>query len=73
MISQKNPIFDNYFLNVNFLITIAYTDLKFCFLILHTYSEGTVSQNFDLGLSFYSMPKIGKLFVIFVNIIFVVT
>ena len=59
--SQKNIILGNYFWNVNFLITIAYTDFKFCFPILHTYSEGTVSQNFDLGLSFYFMPKNGKL------------
>ena len=38
--------------------------------MLHTYSVGTVSQNFDLGLSFYFMSKMGKLFVNCVNIIF---
>ena len=56
----KNWIFDKIFLNVHFSITIAYKDFKFCLLSPHTHSEGTVSQNFDLGLSFYFMSKNGK-------------
>ena len=70
MISQKNYFFTNMFLNLNISITMAYTELKFCFPIVHTHSEGTVSLILDLGLSFHFMPKIGKLFVKFLNIIF---
>ena len=40
---------------------MAFTEFKFCVLILHTHPEGTVSQIFHLGFSFHSMPKIGKL------------
>ena len=32
-----------------------------------------MSQNFDLGLSYYCMSKIGKLLVIFFNIIFYIS
>ena len=60
----------NNFLNLNFSITVAFTKFKFCFLIVHTHSEGTVSQIFVLGLIFYFMPKIGKLFAKFHNFIF---
>ena len=66
----KKSIFDKYFLNVNFSITIVYTDFKFCVPILHTHSEGTVSQIVYLGLGFIFMSKNGKHFVKFVNIIF---
>ena len=59
---SKNVIFDKIFLNVHFPITIAYTDFKFCLLSLHIHSEGTVSQIFNLGLSFYFMSKNGKHF-----------
>ena len=51
----KNRIFDKIFLNVHFSITIANKDFKLCVLSPHTHSEGTVSQLFDLGLSFYFM------------------
>ena len=47
---------------------MAHTDLKFCFLILH--SEGTVSQVVHLGLSFHFISKIGRLFAKCSNIIF---
>ena len=49
---------------------MAYTEFKFWVLILHTHPEGTVSQIFDLGLSFHFMSKIGKLFAKFLKIIF---
>ena len=49
----KNLIFDNYFSNLNFSITMAYTKFKLCVLIRNTNSEGPVSQIFVLGLSFY--------------------
>ena len=62
--------FDKIFLIVHFSITIAYKDFKFCVLSLHIHSEGTVSQIFNLGLSFYFMSKNGKHFLNFVRIIF---
>ena len=52
---------------------MAYTVFKFCFLILHTHSEGTVSQMYHLGLSSRFMPKTGKMFVKILNIIFKIT
>ena len=67
---SKNLNFDKIFLNVHFSITIAYKDFKFCVLSLHIHSEGTVSQIFNLGLSFYFMSKNGKHFLKFVSIIF---
>ena len=50
---SKNLIFDKILLNVHFSMTIAYKDFKLCVLSPHIHSEGTVSQNFNLGLSFY--------------------
>ena len=41
--------------------------LYFCILIDNIHLEGTVSQIFNLGPSFYFMSKNGKLFVIFCN------
>ena len=67
---SKNLNFDKIFLNVHFSITIAYKDFKFCVLSLHIHPEGTVSQIFNLGLSFYFMSKNGKPFINFVRIIF---
>ena len=52
---SKNLIFDKIFLNVHFSIPIAYTDFKFCLVSLHINSEGTMSQIFNLGLSFHFM------------------
>ena len=49
---------------------MPYTEFIFRFLVLDTHSEGTVSQIFHLGVSSHFMPKIGKLFVKFLNIIF---
>ena len=42
----KKLIFDNYFSDLNFSKPMVYTGFKFCFLILYTHSEGTVSQIF---------------------------
>ena len=67
---SKNVIFDNYFLNVNILITKSCTDFNFFLFTLHIHLEGTVSQILNLGPSFYFMTKIGKLFINFANIIF---
>ena len=59
---SKNLIFNKIFLNVHFLIPIAYKDFKFCLLTPHIHSEGKVPQIFNLGLSFYFMSKNGKHF-----------
>ena len=67
---SKNLFFYKIFLNFHFSVTIAYEDLKCCLHSLHTHSEGTVSQIFYLGLSFYFMSKNGKHFLKFVSIIF---
>ena len=72
-ISEKNLIFDKYFLNLVFSITIAPAEFKFGVIRLHTHSEGTVSQIFYLGPSFYFMTKIGKHCVNFENNIFKLT
>ena len=52
---------------------MTYTELDFGVVILHTHPEGTVSQIFHVGLSFYFMPKIGKLFAKFLKLIFEIT
>ena len=70
---SKKLFFYNYFSNLNISITMAYTVFKLCFLILHIHSEGTVSQIFHLGLISHFMPKIGKLFVQILDIIFKIT
>ena len=67
---SKNLFFDKIFLNFHFSVTIAYINLKFCLVILHIDSEGTVSQIFYLGLSFYFMSKNGKHFLKILSIIF---
>ena len=43
------------FLNKHILVTNQDIDMKFCKVLLHTYSEGMVSQVFYLGPSFYFM------------------
>ena len=67
---SKNVISNNYFLNVNFSITRAYTAFKLYLLSVHTHLEGTVSQIFYLGPSFLFMTKIEEHFINFVIIIF---
>ena len=59
---SKEIIVDNNFLNVHFSITIAYKVFKFCLHSLHIHSEGTVSQIFDIGLTFYFLSKKRKTF-----------
>ena len=59
----KNVIFDNYFFNMYFSITKAYTDIKFVLLSFDTHLEGTMSRIFYLGPSFYFMTKFGKHFI----------
>ena len=49
---------------------MAYREFKLCLLILHTHTEGTVSQISHLGLSSHFMPQIGILFVKILSIIF---
>ena len=68
--NSKNAIFEYYFLKVVFSITKAYTYFKFLLLSLHSHLEGTVSQIFNLGPSFYFMAKIGKHYLHFEIIIF---
>ena len=68
--NSKDLIFDKIFLNVHCSKTIAYKNFKFCLLSLNIHSEGTVSQIFNLGLSFYFMLKNGKHFLTFLSIIF---
>ena len=67
---SKIVIFDNYFLNVDFSITIAFTAFQFLLLSLHIHLEGAKSQICILGSSFYFMAKIGKHYIHFVKIIF---
>ena len=69
----KNRIFDIYFFNVNFSLTIAHREFKSRLHSLHTPLKGTLSQIFYLGLGFYFMSKNGKHFVKFVNFILKIT
>ena len=41
---SKKLFFENYFLNVNFFITVQCKNFKFCLHGAHTHSEGTLSQ-----------------------------
>ena len=50
----KTPIFHVYFFNMDISLFIAFC-LKICICIAQICMEGTVSQNFDLGLSFCFM------------------
>ena len=52
---SKILIFYVIFLNKDISITVADIILKFCILVLHILSEGSVSQIFHLGPSFYFM------------------
>ena len=53
----KILIFHVIFLNKDISIIVAGIILKFCMLVLHILSEGSVSQIFYLGLSFYFMQS----------------
>ena len=51
----KTHIFHVYFLNMDISLIIAHISLKICMCIAEICMEGSVSQNFDLGLSFSFM------------------
>ena len=53
----KILIFHVIFLNNDISITFADIILKFCMLVLHILPEGSVSQIFYLGPSFYFMQS----------------
>ena len=53
----KIQIFHGIFLNNDIYITVADIILKFCMLVLHILPEGSVSQIFHLGPSFYLMQS----------------
>ena len=53
----KILIFHVIFLNNDISITFADIILKFCMLVLHILPEGSVSQIFSLGPSFYFMQS----------------
>ena len=48
-----------YFLNMDISLGICFPGMKFCIVGHKVLLEGTVSQIFDLGLSFYFMLKNG--------------
>ena len=54
-IKYKNLFIHIIFLNMDISITILDTAMKSCMTLLHIHSEGSVSQIFYLGLSFYFM------------------
>ena len=54
-----NHFMDFYFLNMDISLNICFSEMKFCTLANKIPREGSVSQNFDLGLSFYFMTKNG--------------
>ena len=51
----ETHIFHVYFFNLDIPLIIALTSLKMCMCIAEICMEGSVSQNFDLGLSFCFM------------------
>ena len=53
--NMKIHIFHVYFLNRDISLIIAPISLRICMCIAEIYMEGSVSQNFDLGLSFCFM------------------
>ena len=52
---NKNQIFNVIFLNKDISVTTLDITMKFSMTALHIHFEGTVSQNFYLGPSFYFM------------------
>ena len=54
-----NHFLDFYFLNMDISLNICFSEMKFCTLAHNILLEGSVSQNFDFGLSFYFMTKNG--------------
>ena len=60
--------FGIYFLIVHISPNFALRNVQFCVAVDDIHLEGTVSQNFDLCLSFCFMSKNGQLFNYFSNI-----
>ena len=53
---SENPYFScTHFFNMDISLNIAPMSLKICMCIAEIYMEGSVSQNFNLGLSFCFM------------------
>ena len=52
---NKNQIFNVIFLNKDISVTTLDITMKFSMTALHIHFEGSVSQNFYLGPSFYFM------------------
>ena len=52
---QNFTFFTSIFLNVDISINVEHKPFKFVEVILDIIMKGTVSQIFDLGLSFYFM------------------
>ena len=49
---RKNSDFSLYFFNKDISVTVKDTDMNFFMVVLHTYSEGSLSQISCLGPSF---------------------
>ena len=65
-----NRFFYIYFLNMDISLDIKFSVMKLFTDDYKIHVEGSVSQNFKLGLSFIFMSKNRKLFVNFSNFIF---
>ena len=52
---NESSIFNLYFLNKDISLTNIVKKMKFSRVVLHALAEGSLSQIFDLGLSFYFM------------------
>ena len=63
MIIKNKRNFNNYFSNLIFSITIAYTGFKFGLVIPQSHLEGTVSQISYVCLGFFFMTKIARYFI----------
>ena len=61
----KETFFNKYFFNMDISVTNNSILIKFCPCVDNIYMEGTVSQNFDIGPSFYFMTKKRETFCIF--------
>ena len=60
-----NQFSDFYFLNMDISLGICLLSMKFCTVSHRILLEGSVSQIFYLGLSFYFMPKKGNFLTFF--------
>ena len=65
--SGKYKVETCFFLNQDFSLNISFPLVKLYRYFKNIVIEGTVPQNFDLGLSFFFVKKTGKLLYIFAN------